>query len=153
MPTRYHSQVLRHSLDFLYARQGFDHTKTFVHADGFSFVTCPCFYCGDIATSEDHAYPLVALRQIYGLTDLPSTCLLVIVPACHECNAILGDRVFASIYARKRYIKTRLRKRYKRLLAIPAWHPQELQALNPAFRAYVQLGLDQQERLHKRLEW
>lgn len=150
--TRLHG-VYRASLSHLYTRQGFDRTRLFVHPDGLSFAGCPCYYCGELATCEDHAFPLIALHQIYGVADLPSTRLLVIVPACHECNTLLGEKVFDSLPRRKRYIKTRLRKRYKRILEIPSWHPQELQTLNPNFRDYVELGLFQQEALRQRLSW
>jgi hypothetical protein len=91
-----HSGSLRehYSLDFLYTRQGFDRTRMYVHLGGASFIGCPCYYCGDLATSKDHVYPIVALRSLYGLTDLPPERLLIIVPACSECNSFSGIRFF-----------------------------------------------------------
>lgn len=143
----------RMSLAHLYTRQGFDRTRLYVRADGSSFVGCPCFYCGDNATTEDHAYPLVALQQIYGIADLPSARLLIVVPACLECNILLGTRVFSTLFMRKKHIKQRLRQRYKRILAIPPWEPRELARLEPRLQEYVLLGLQQQENLHHRLAW
>ena len=146
-------QVYRRNLDFLYTRQGFDATRLFVASDGSSFRGCPCYYCGNPATTHDHVYPLVALYALYGVEDLPPTHLLVIVPCCQECNALLHSSVFPTMAARKRYLKRRLRQRYKRLLALPSWHPQELLTLGPGLRAYVEIGLAQQENLHQRLSW
>lgn len=143
----------RQFLAHLYTRKGFDETRLFVHRDGMSFVACPCYYCGEVATSEDHAYPLIALSTIYGLEDLPSPYLLVVVPACHECNLLLSSKVFPSMARRKRYVKQRLRQRHKQLLALPDWHPQELLTLSPRLREYVELGIWQRENLEKRLSW
>ena len=153
MPAHYGNLQEQFSIDFLYTKQGFERTRTYIQLGGCSFVGCPCYYCGDLATCDDHVYPVVALRSLYGLTDLPPARLMVIVPACQECNGVLGDEVFPSLISRKNYLKKRLRRRHKRLLALPTWHPQELNDLGPGLREYVELGFLQQEHLKKRLAW
>lgn len=153
MATEAFRHAHRRGLAHLYIRQHFDNTRTFVLYDGSSWVGCPCFYCGNPATTEDHAYPLVALQQIYGLTDLPPSRLLVIVPACQECNGILGNKVFSTLSKRKQHIKKRLRERYRKLLAIPEWGTADLGRLGRVMQEYVILGLRQQELLQERLCW
>lgn len=143
----------RRSFDHLYTRQGFDRTATYLRYDGSSYVTCPCWYCGEPSTCHDHTYPLIALQQLYGVADLPSPRLLLIVPACGECNGLLGDRVFPNHGRRKAYVKKRLRQRYKRLLELPSWEASELAQLGSALQHYVLLGLRQQELMMDRLRW
>jgi hypothetical protein len=153
MSKNYLNAAYRRSFHHLYKRQGFDRTAQYEQYDGSTYEACPCYYCGEPATHEDHAYPLVALASIYGLSDLPSPRLLVVLPACAECNGILADKVFPTLLRRKTHLKTRLRERYKRLLDIPLWGDAELGRLGQAMQEYVLLGLRQQRILERRLQW
>mgnify|MGYP001611463665 CR=1 FL=1 len=95
----------RNFLHSYYHREGFDATRLYVDLfSGGSYSTTPCFYCGLQATCEDHSYPLVALSQLLAEGQPPAKRRLTIVPSCHECNALLGDKLFPNQSARKRFV-------------------------------------------------
>lgn len=108
--------------------------------------TTPCTYCGDIAATRDHVPPVsVALRL-----GLP----MKIVPACHECNVLLGNRPpWYSVLARRRTIGVRLRHRYAKALRIPKWREEEIGTLGPELQRVVREGLAAQRRARARLAW
>jgi hypothetical protein len=63
----------------------------------------PCGYCFRVwATGEDHLIPQAA----GGLTVAEN-----LYPACPRCNAILGDRIFDSIDAKRAYVRAELFRR------------------------------------------
>lgn len=112
----------------------------------------PCYYCGMLATTIDHVPPKVvrAKFQSLGMMDRYS---IHEVPACAECNSLLGDRHPWTLGDRKRSVKNRLRRRYKRILSIPPWSDSELSILSPSLQDFVIRGLYQQEIVLKRLAW
>jgi len=65
-----------------------------------------CVYCGAPATCEDHVLP----KSIaYALSKTKwSADLLQIVPACHNCNSTVGNKLFASFRDKQQYIRSRL---------------------------------------------
>lgn len=74
------------------------------------------------------------------------------VPACHECNAIAGARVFASFRAKRRFIQRRLAERYRKLLAMPSWTEAELDELSPSLRTHVEAALGHRAVIRARLD-
>lgn len=70
-----------------------------------------CVYCGLPAGTRDHIQP----RSWTGEAQRRVT---VVVPACGECNSIIGDAAVLDIRSRRDYCHERLRKRLRRYLAV-----------------------------------
>lgn len=107
-----------------------------------------CAYCGDPATSEDHVVPLSYLGRLGTDFERRLPFLrqgLIIVPACHACNAMLGTFVATSVAARRRELARRLRRKYRRLLGAVEWSEEELSGLGPSLRIYF-TALDARSR-------
>ena len=66
-----------------------------------------CEYCGEQATCRDHVIPRSYLRA----TGKPNWRRDWTVPACHECNVLLGSQLLVTIETRAEY----LLERYLRL--------------------------------------
>jgi hypothetical protein len=110
-----------------------------------------CVYCGVRATCVDHFVPLSVVAMIADcLTQISGK---VLVPACGECNSIASDRVFLTIAVKRRYIHARLRRKHRRLLAMPAWTDVELGELDYALQDFVRAGVERQRWLLARLGW
>lgn len=93
-----------------------------------------CFYCGDIATEEDHVIPhsflhgLGAARTGYGTDTLP---------ACRECNGMLGSLVFDTLEERLDELAFKTKTKYKQALSKPDWAERELNELTGNLRGQI----------------
>ena len=115
-------------------------------------IRCPeCIYCGMRATTKDHFVPLSVVAMLSTCGDMVTGKFLV--PSCGECNAIASDRPFKTVAANRRFIHQRLRKKYKRLLAMPNWTPGEKEELGWTLRSSVEAGMAQKSVLEQRLAW
>ena len=106
----------------------------------------PCYYCGVPATSIDHVIPQTLRGRIPDWEDIT-------VPACHECNSRLGDRVFNTLPARKRYIKERLGTKHAKLLRMPDWTEEELAEIGPTLQRHIRAGIAAKFLILARLAW
>jgi hypothetical protein len=90
-----------------------------------------CVYCGDVAKDRDHVVPqsLVAEESKTWHSDR-------VVPACHDCNGALHNKVLLTIAERASWLAKRLKRKYDKL-SIKAWTEDELQELGPTLRAFV----------------
>jgi hypothetical protein len=119
----------------------------------------PCRYCGTPATSVDHVVPQSLLQSQRLATGCEIDWRQMIharvltVPCCHECNSVLGNRVYPTIEDRRAAIKRRLRRKHARLLAAPRWEPEDVDALGPGMRGYVARCQAQREEITQRLAW
>ncbi len=75
------------------------------------------------------------------------------VPACTECNSLAGMRLFVTVGAKRRWLKRRLRERYAKLLASPAWTKDEIADLGYGLRSHVQRSEEAREITRQRLSW
>jgi hypothetical protein len=100
----------------------------------------PCVYCGVAANSVDHVPPRAARDRIVSL-GLAHRYPFHEVPACRECNSVLGARGLWTLTERRDYIKKALRRRYSDILRIPDWSDSELAQVSPAMRGYILDGL------------
>lgn len=76
-----------------------------------------------------------------------------LVPSCHECKGILKDKIFPRMEQRKRYVKKRLRARYRKYLQVPQWDGHEIAELGDGLRAYVVQGEIKKHIIEDRLVW
>jgi hypothetical protein len=105
-----------------------------------------CVYCGLEATTRDHLLPRTwtgdAIRR-HVLT----------VPACQQCNSIIGDRFVLSITDRRKYAQERIADKNRNLLNMPAWTPDEIAKLGKSLRSVVERGVFDRALLRDRLSW
>jgi hypothetical protein len=119
-----------------------------------AFRAVPCTYCGQPATSRDHVVPRVFRASLDGLNGvdydrrLPDT-----VPACRECNSVLGSRLFPTVVAKRHAMHAALLTRYAKLLVAPNWTQAELDELGPGMRSSVIAMIDAKEHIRERLRW
>jgi hypothetical protein len=106
-----------------------------------------CIYCGVVAEVLDHAYPMA--RE----PSLAPPGMMLLVPACAECNSMATNEVHRSIDERRAYIHRRLRERNKSLLNTPEWDDDELAELEGRLRESVLTSLEAKRRLLLRLSY
>lgn len=102
-----------------------------------------CFYCGIPQEHLDHAPPK---KLRYG-----ERIAGYLVPACAECNLLLSNSTQPSLRARRAEVKTLLQKKYRRILATPAWHPLEIAQLGPELQDHLISQLEFKKLLESRL--
>ena len=114
-----------------------------------------CVYCGERANTEDHLQPRSHVAKLLGIINLREALgRLVTVPACLECNSLVGAKIFLTTGAKRRYIQAKLRHRYRRVLEMPAWSNKELGEITcPNLRSIIVSGVEQKERLLHRVRW
>ncbi len=76
------------------------------------------------------------------------------VPACQQCNSILGGAIYDhTLEARKDRLKKRLKIKLQRDLSMPDWTDYELGQLSPRLQSYVLEGLLKKQIAQERLRW
>ena len=112
----------------------------------------PCTYCGQVSDTMDHVPPL---NQVAALSsaDADYDGRFLKVPACHECNSILGTYPKLTIRERRDHVRKHLRKKYRRFLAIPNWDEDELAELSPSFAQEVRASVSFANHVRTRLRW
>jgi len=119
-------------------------------------VPTSCYYCGLPANSKDHAVPRAVMTT---LADDPDALRHIMwnrretVPCCRECNCLLGASVQDTLEQRKAFLKEKLRRRYRKFLAIPNWTDAELTEMRGGLRRYVVFGLKKKAVVIRRLRW
>lgn len=100
-----------------------------------------CVYCGDRANSVDHWPP-----RSYGAYGL-------LMPACKECNSLLGTMHPTSLGERIKTLKYLLRVRYAKYLRIPDWSEDELCEMGHAMHSSIVVGIAKKHVVRKRIAW
>ena len=116
-----------------------------------------CYYCGMPASDTEHVVPRVVLHMIEGLPISEQKAFtrnrILTVRSCSECNHLLGPTVQGTLAERKRYLKERLRKRYRKILSMQDWTEEELNDLGGHLRGIVLAGIQERNRLRSRIAW
>ena len=107
-----------------------------------------CVYCGVPADTYDHV-PALAIVQASSDKDSFS-CYLV--PACRECNSLLGTQGL-TVTDRRVIVKKKLKARYRTFLKCAKGTPNELDDLGTNLREIVESGADIGEWMRRRLSW
>jgi hypothetical protein len=110
-----------------------------------------CIYCGLRATTVDHFVPLSVVQMLASCGE--SVTGKFLLPSCGECNQIASDHVFPTVAAKRRFIHAKLRKKYRRVLAMPDWAQDEREELGWSLRTSVDAGMAQKSVLQQRLAW
>jgi hypothetical protein len=103
------------------------------------------------ATTTDHFVPLSVVQMLAGCGEIVTGKFLL--PSCGECNAIASDNPFRTVAAKRRFIHAKLRKKYRRVLAMPDWSEDEREELGWTLRTSVDAGMAQKNVLEQRLAW
>src|SRR5262245_2617575 len=115
-----------------------------------------CTYCGETATALDHVIPRIYAEMTYSINSDRGLLLKNFgkkVPACTECNSLLGAAPLLSVSARRAEVHRRLRVKYKNLLASPTWTDEEIEMLGPTLRSHVASCQEKRARIVARLHW
>lgn len=111
-----------------------------------------CHYCGDTAPTVDHCPPLATV-DAYVDAGIPLETPPLLVPACTECNGILGDASPGDPEERREIAQSRLRRRHQRLLDSPDWTDAELADMAPHMADVIRADLAARDHLRERLKW
>ncbi len=107
-----------------------------------------CYYCGCPADTVDHVPPLALVPED---PDLHSDLPFWLVPACRECNVLLGCNPILSLEARRAWLLRRYEQRYADELRMPEWSDRELKRLRWTLRSKVLAGLRLKRAVQDRL--
>ena len=110
-----------------------------------------CVYCGLRATTKDHFVPISVVSMLIECADMHEG--LFLLPSCGECNSIASDNIFKTVAAKRRFIQARLRKKYKKLLAMSDWKENEMEDVGWSIESFVRSGMAQKALLLQRLAW
>ena len=118
----------------------------------------PCYYCGLPATTKDHVLPQMIREQLRDLgpqvlAELTAAFRVETVDACRECNSLLGAHYDRTLGIRKARLKDALRRRFRRLLAMPEWGLDELKTLQGALQQQVESYVVMRQVVRSRIEW
>lgn len=109
-----------------------------------------CQYCGQVATTIDHWVP----RSVaYALKDVGTLTNMIRVPACSECNGLARAVLFRTMGAKRRFIQAKLRRRYARLLTMPAWSESDKSEMEYAMREMIEAAEIQKSVIERRLRY
>jgi hypothetical protein len=103
-----------------------------------------CIYCGVPKEVLDHALP-------YSKREFPQAGERVLVPACHECNAILKDSLQHTLSDRIKVAKIKLANRYAKVLRTPSWGLEELMELSENLRMQIMHNISLKRFVEDRL--
>lgn len=105
-----------------------------------------CVYCGFPAGTRDHLLPRT-------ITSEARRQYVAVVPACAECNSLIGTFDSPSIADRRRVAHERLAKRKRATIAAIDFTPAELAEYGPKMRDYLEQGMVQKRATLARLAW
>jgi len=111
-----------------------------------------CFYCGEGATAFDHVIPYSRLTNVEKRRN--KHAVGVIIPTCHECNNLLGARLFDNIYQRALYVNKKLKKKYRTAIdATLLWGEEEIQEMHGKLKDMVLQNIQTGEVAYDRVMW
>lgn len=113
----------------------------------------PCYYCGLPASSVDHVVPRAFLSAISGVDLSVNRHRILTVPACRECNSLLGASYQGTLEERKAHLKSILKTRYRKLLSSPPWSEAELEEIGPHLREEIERNMRNRDLIEARIRW
>ena len=115
-----------------------------------------CTYCGQIADSVDHVVPKHLLERA-GELELDLSKIMRMrswqVPACRECNSMLGGKLFATLRERRESAHKSIRRKYASYLRVPSWSEEELSEMGPRASDEIRAALVVRDWIRGRLAW
>jgi hypothetical protein len=111
-----------------------------------------CAYCGLTAQCRDHVIP-----QAYEGVGQHETGYGTgwkrdkVVPACSECNCLLGRRWLPSVAERAAFLAQKLRVRHEEALNFPNWNEDDLEDMSPRMRKQIRAKIQRRDLLKARI--
>lgn len=105
-----------------------------------------CTYCGTRSGTRDH----LVTRVWTGDADRK---WVLTVPACAECNSIIGSNACKSIDGRRRVAQNRLRKKYRKHLLFQDLSEEELAEYGPGLQPIMREAAELRRLAEYRLRW
>ena len=105
-----------------------------------------CIYCGRSAGTRDHLLPVATTGRAVRKNVLT-------VPACGECNSLIGARHAPSITARRAVAKAGIRRKYKRKLNAYEYTDEEIKEFGPGLRPTILRAASDKDRILERLRF
>lgn len=102
-----------------------------------------CIYCGLPGYTKDHLVP----RPWSGDAERK---FVATVPACGECNSMIGDTVAPTIRERREIAHQRIERKYRKFLNMPE---HDLSEYGPSLRAFLEQSLRTRDYIRERLAW
>lgn len=111
-----------------------------------------CIYCGVRATCHDHFVP-ISLVAILAETKILKQFKMLLVPSCGECNQMAGDAIFKTVAAKRRFIKTKISKKYERIISMPHWSGSDLEKMSWIMQEHIKSGLRMKRFISQRISY
>ena len=113
-----------------------------------------CYYCGVPSSTIDHTIPRTLLNRLSReeLADLFAIKRLT-VPACQECNSLIGASVHRTLAARKTYLKQRLEAKYGKFLRMPEWSEGEIDEMGPRMQDHLRWAMATKRVIEARMRF
>ena len=109
-----------------------------------------CTYCGDwFGEDKDHVI-LIAFKYS-GKRGTKSYRQDKNVPACRECNVLLGSKAFFTVQDRASFLAKKLANRYKALLYSQDWEDKDLQDLGHNLRGFIEQSRKMRQNVANRI--
>ena len=112
-----------------------------------------CIYCGEAAVCLDHVIPYSYTSAISSKYRNGGSDPGFRVPACTQCNVILGDRIFDNIVARKEYVHQCLQVKLSKYSATVAWDEEDMAPLGRNLRSKIEIGMAKRSIARDRLTY
>lgn len=107
-----------------------------------------CTYCGEYADTYDHVVPVSYLR-VHRKLEVGNK---EAIPCCRECNSTLSNKLHITISERARYLQSRYKFKYKKVLNFPDWDTDELEEMSKDFRRSIAASIDMREITKDRMK-
>lgn len=116
---------------------------------GYTYVgpTDRCAYCGETPEHTDHTVPQ-HFRNLHRRAFARQ--VFYVVASCAECNMFASSKLDSTFYMRKQRIAVAFAKRYRDLLAMPTWTPEEVGGLGRGLNDYLSASVVQQRIARRR---
>lgn len=103
-----------------------------------------CVYCGQAAWTKDHLLPV-------GATGVALRRHVLTVPACSECNTLIGASYAPSITERRAIAKAKLRKKHWKKITAYEYSDEEIREFGPGLRPTIIRAKAEKEAILERL--
>lgn len=111
-----------------------------------SYPPYTCVYCGGPSDTRDHIIPTA-------LTGVARRSSVLTVPACRECNSMIGAALVFSLDGRREIAHLGIRKKYAKFLKCPNYSDDEISEFEGMLKQSVLSAMAGKRDTLNRLAW